>query len=62
MVATASAGKFADRDAVNAKYAATIPAICTALPMAIESRAKILRLALIAGPMVSLQIARQILS
>ena len=46
MVTTATAGDCADREAVNAKYAATIPPVCKRLPITIETRQKTLRLAL----------------
>jgi len=44
MLATATAVESVDREMINAKYAATIPAICKLLPVAIESRPNSLRL------------------
>ena len=55
MAAMAMAGERVERDVVNAKYAATIPATCTVLPVAIESRAKTFRLVLSAGLMSSFE-------
>ena len=49
MAITAIAFECADRDALNAKHAAKIPAICEMLPTAIESRAKTLRFVVAAG-------------
>jgi len=49
MVMTAIDVEWADRDALKAKHAAKIPAICKTLPRAIGSRAKILRTVLAAG-------------
>jgi hypothetical protein len=46
---TAVAVDCAVRDALKAKHAARIPAVCKILPTAIESRAKILRLVVAAG-------------
>ena len=46
---TAVAVDCAARDALKAKYAASIPAVCKILPAAIESRAQILRLVVGAG-------------
>ena len=44
MLATATAVESVDREMIDAKYAATIPAICKLLPIAIESRPNSLRL------------------
>jgi len=44
MLGTATAVESVDREMINAKYAATIPAICKLLPTAIESRPNSLRL------------------
>ena len=41
--------EWADRDALKAKHAAKIPAICNTLPRAIESRAITLRTVFAAG-------------
>src|SRR5262249_46828430 len=49
MVMTAIDFEWADRDAVKARHAAKIPAICKMLPRAIESRAKTLRTVFAAG-------------
>jgi hypothetical protein len=46
---TAVAVDCAARDALKAKHAARIPAVCKILPTAIESRAKILRLVVASG-------------
>jgi hypothetical protein len=43
MAMTAIAVECADRDVLNAKHAARIPAVCKLLPTGIESRAKTLR-------------------
>jgi len=49
MVMTAIAVECADWDALNANHAARIPAVCKALPTAIESRAKTLRFVMATG-------------
>ena len=46
---TAVAVDCAVRDALKAKHAARIPAVCKVLPTATESRAMILRLVVAAG-------------
>jgi hypothetical protein len=62
MAMTAIAVECADWDALNAKHAARIPAVCKALPAAIESRAKTLRFVMAAGLTDSFQTSLTIMS
>ncbi len=53
MVMAAIDVECADRDALNAQHATSIPAICKVLPTAIEIRAKTVRFMMAAGFMDS---------
>ena len=62
MLATATAVESVDREMINAKYAATIPAIGKRLPIAIESRPNSLRLVLSPkSTVLTLAVSRKIL-